>query len=73
MKGTLPWHNPEVRPHHKRGRHQYGVRDTPCVLCNKLFRKDDVAQGLCTWCAWDQLPWWKRRPICSTFVGMLDE
>lgn len=54
MKGTWPWHNPLVPAHHK-GLRRYGLRDTPCAVCGKLFRKADIDErGWCCWCVYDQ-------------------
>lgn len=63
MKGYLPWHNPEAAP--RRGarhglRHVYGVRSVRCSCCSKLFRREDVKQGICAWCAWERLPVWQK-------------
>jgi hypothetical protein len=36
--------------------HHYGLRDTKCVLCSRLFREADTILGICIYCAWDAIP-----------------
>lgn len=52
----------------KRG-HRFDVRCVRCMLCGKLFRREDVKQGICRWCAWDRLAWWKKdHRFCSALL-----
>ena len=62
MRGTLPWNVPRKAMHHT-GRRAYGLRDTRCVSCCKLFRREDVntETGRCIWCEYDRLPWWQKQ------------
>jgi hypothetical protein len=44
------------RSRQNRPGHHYGVRDTKCVLCARLYREADTIDGICIYCAWDAIP-----------------
>lgn len=56
-RAVLPWYSNDAEPEscHKDRRHyNERKRDTLCKLCQKLFDKRDMHNGICQWCLYDQ-------------------